>query len=97
MVTASVEYEQYLANGWGFATFVDSGSAFDDSPDWRTGVGVGLRWKSPVGPLVVSNYTKTFPENPRGPDVLVTSPPRWPQQGIVPFHYPHPVTGETIG
>jgi len=51
VVTASVEYEQYLKNGWGFATFVDSGSAFDDTPDWRTGVGVGLRWKSPVGPL----------------------------------------------
>ena len=53
VVTTSIEYEQYLANGWGFATFVDSGSAFDDTPDWRTGVGVGLRWKSPVGPLRV--------------------------------------------
>lgn len=54
VVTASVEYEQYLANGWGGAVFVDSGSAFDsDQPDWRTGVGVGLRWKSPIGPLRV--------------------------------------------
>jgi translocation and assembly module TamA len=31
--------------------FVDGGSAFNDSPDWRTGVGVGLRWRSPVGPV----------------------------------------------
>ncbi|MEP6633960.1 MAG: BamA/TamA family outer membrane protein, partial [Luteimonas sp.] len=51
VATASVEYEHYFANGWGFATFVDSGTAFDDTPDWRTGIGAGVRWKSPVGPL----------------------------------------------
>jgi len=33
------------------AVFVDSGSAFDSNPEWRTGVGVGLRWRSPLGPL----------------------------------------------
>jgi translocation and assembly module TamA len=49
--TASAEYEHYFNDTWGMAAFVDSGSAFDDSPDWRTGVGVGLRWRSPVGPL----------------------------------------------
>jgi translocation and assembly module TamA len=54
MATASLEYEQYLNDTWGFAAFVDSGSAFDDRVDrWRTGVGIGLRWKSPVGPLRV--------------------------------------------
>ena len=53
--------------------------------------------QSPDGPLVVSNYTKTFPENPRGPDALVPPPPRWPKQGVMPFHYPHPVTGEKVG
>ncbi|MBB1088816.1 outer membrane protein assembly factor [Lysobacter sp. SG-8] len=51
LVTASVEYEHYFNDTWGAAVFVDSGSAFDDSPDWRTGVGIGLRWISPVGPL----------------------------------------------
>ena len=52
VVTASVEFERYFLGNWGAAVFVDSGSAFDaTSPDWRTGVGVGLRWKSPVGPL----------------------------------------------
>jgi translocation and assembly module TamA len=32
--------------------FVDSGSAFDGrTPDWHTGVGIGVRWRSPVGPV----------------------------------------------
>lgn len=51
VVTASVEFERYFTPAWGAAFFVDSGSAFDDTPDWRTGVGVGARWKSPVGPV----------------------------------------------
>lgn len=53
VITGSVEYEQYFNDSWGGAVFVDSGSAFDDSPDMRTGVGVGVRWRSPVGPLRV--------------------------------------------
>ncbi len=51
VATGSVEYEQYFGGPWGAAVFVDSGSAFNGTPEWRTGVGVGLRWKSPVGPL----------------------------------------------
>ena len=52
VVTASVEYEHYFLDAWGAAAFVDSGSAFDGTaPDWHTGVGVGVRWRSPVGPL----------------------------------------------
>ncbi|NEK78696.1 MAG: BamA/TamA family outer membrane protein, partial [Xanthomonas perforans] len=54
VVTASAEYEHYLKGGpWGGAVFVDGGSAFDDRPDWHTGVGFGLRWRSPVGPVRV--------------------------------------------
>jgi len=54
LVTASVEYERYFGSGpWGAAVFVDTGSAFDTRPDLHTGVGVGLRWKSPVGPVRV--------------------------------------------
>ena len=52
--------------------------------------------RSPVGPLMVSNYAKTFPDDPRGPDELREAPPRWPKQGILPFHYPHPVTGAWV-
>ncbi len=52
VVTATVEYEHYFLGNWGAAAFVDSGSAFNGrSPDWHTGVGVGVRWRSPVGPL----------------------------------------------
>lgn len=52
MFTGTVEYERYLDNSpWGAAVFVDTGSAFDDTPDLHTGVGIGLRWRSPVGPV----------------------------------------------
>ncbi|MCW0463198.1 Translocation and assembly module subunit TamA [Xanthomonas sacchari] len=54
ILTGSAEYEHYFKGGpWGGAVFVDSGSAFDDTPDWHTGVGFGLRWRSPVGPVRV--------------------------------------------
>jgi hypothetical protein len=39
--------------------------------------------------------TRTFPEDPVGPDELLpVTPQAWPHTRIVPFHYPHPVTGE---
>ncbi|MET1163341.1 MAG: autotransporter assembly complex family protein [Pseudoxanthomonas sp.] len=55
VVTASAEYEHYFNASWGGAVFVDGGTAFDgkDDFDWRTGVGVGVRWKSPVGAVRV--------------------------------------------
>jgi hypothetical protein len=40
--------------------------------------------------------TQTFPDDPRGPDKLLpTTPATWPETRVVPFHYPHPVTGKT--
>lgn len=51
VVTASIEFDHYFTPTWGAAVFVDTGTAFDDQPDWRTGVGIGARWKSPVGPV----------------------------------------------
>lgn len=38
---------------------------------------------------------KTYPEDPKGPDELTDQvPATWPDTRVVPFHYPHPVTGE---
>ncbi|ATD66343.1 hypothetical protein CNR27_01850 [Luteimonas chenhongjianii] len=52
VVTASVEFEHYFTRTIGAAVFVDSGDAFDGrSPDWHTGVGIGARYRSPVGPV----------------------------------------------
>ncbi len=51
VATGSVEFEHYFTEQWGAAAFVDGGSAFDSDPDWHTGVGAGVRWRSPVGPV----------------------------------------------
>jgi hypothetical protein len=40
-------------------------------------------------------FAQTFPDDPGGPDELSDRVPAfWPETPIVPFHYPHPVTGE---
>jgi len=52
LLVGSVEYEHRVWEGWSVAAFADSGDAFDGaSPDLKTGVGLGLRWRSPVGPV----------------------------------------------
>ena len=55
VIVASAEYEHYFGKDqqWGVAGFVDTGSAYEESFDLKTGVGLGLRWKSPVGPVRV--------------------------------------------
>ncbi len=48
----SAEYEQTVLENWALAAFVDSGNAFNlDSLQLKTGVGLGIRWYSPVGPV----------------------------------------------
>jgi SnoaL-like domain len=47
-------------------------------------------------PLMVAHYRNTFPQDPRGPDELREMPPVWPETFILPFHYPHPVTGRPV-
>ena len=52
LAVASIEIEQMLSEQWGVAAFVDVGDAWSSgSPDLRTGAGLGLRWRSPVGPV----------------------------------------------
>jgi len=39
-------------------------------------------------------FEQTWPDNPIGPDDLTEHMPySWPETSVVPFHYPHPVTG----
>jgi translocation and assembly module TamA len=50
LAVGSGEYERYFGKKWGVAVFVDAGDAFlTDDFDWNVGVGLGARWKSPVG------------------------------------------------
>jgi len=53
LVAGSVEYQYSLAEKWRVATFIDQGNAFNtlELPSLKTGVGIGVRWVSPVGPL----------------------------------------------
>jgi translocation and assembly module TamA len=52
LLTGSLEYQYPLAERWRLATFVDQGNAFNHWGDELvTGVGMGVRWISPVGPI----------------------------------------------
>lgn len=53
LVLGSAEYTHWIAADWGVATFVDAGDAFDDRKafDLAVGYGVGVRWRSPIGPF----------------------------------------------
>lgn len=53
LFAASAEYQYSLSDKWRLATFVDQGNAFNslEFPTLKTGVGIGIRWVSPVGPL----------------------------------------------
>ena len=51
LLTGSLELDVPVRTNWSLAAFVDSGSAFDSSPSFSTGVGIGIRWFSPLGPL----------------------------------------------
>jgi hypothetical protein len=56
--------------------------------DYQTG------WRYAT-PMRFSGVPKLFPEDPLGPDEVVEdSTPAWPEAGVMPFHYSHPVTGK---
>ncbi len=72
---------------------------------WKIGdYNYGLLWQADEregwskGGVLLPPLTRLFPEDPNGPDELLASiPPAWPETRVVPFHYPHPVTGEYWG
>ena len=53
LATASIEYNHFFNPTWGMAVFVDAGDAADSAADLAPvmGVGAGVRYRSPVGPL----------------------------------------------
>lgn len=55
MVAGTAEYQYSVAPKWRLAAFIDQGNSFNslDLPSLKTGVGVGVRWVSPVGPIRV--------------------------------------------
>ena len=52
LATFSIEFDRLIAKKWSIAAFVDTGNAFDSFDfDFKTGIGLGLRWYSPLGPI----------------------------------------------
>lgn len=53
LLTASLEYQYNVTGKWWGAVFTDVGEAVNDLKDLelKKGVGVGVRWSSPVGPV----------------------------------------------
>lgn len=52
LAVASIELERVLRENWSLALFADTGAAFNSfSEDLSSGVGVGVRWLSPIGPV----------------------------------------------
>ncbi len=54
LAVVSGEVEWYFTGKWGVAAFLDTGNAFDSAPlIVEHGAGIGMRWRSPVGPIRV--------------------------------------------
>ncbi|HHC6633402.1 TPA: autotransporter assembly complex family protein [Vibrio parahaemolyticus] len=51
ILSSTLEYQYRVYGNWWVATFYDIGDAFNDTPEWKSGAGVGIRWASPVGPV----------------------------------------------
>ncbi|AOJ10967.1 autotransporter assembly complex protein TamA [Burkholderia mayonis] len=53
LVTGTAEYQHWFNRDWGAATFFDIGTATDAWGEkvFYPGAGVGVRWRSPVGPV----------------------------------------------
>ena len=55
LLAGSVEYEYPIYESWGVATFIDAGDAFNSwgDMDLKYGIGIGARYRSPIGPVRV--------------------------------------------
>lgn len=55
LLVGSVEVDQMISDEWALAAFIDSGNAYNTLSEFNpaTGVGIGIRWFSPLGPIRV--------------------------------------------
>lgn len=51
ILSSTLEYQYRITGDWWGAAFYDIGDAFNDTPEWKAGTGLGIRWASPVGPV----------------------------------------------
>lgn len=52
MATGSLEYNYRVLDNWWASIFTDAGDAWTKKkPVWKTSVGLGVRWVSPIGPI----------------------------------------------
>lgn len=51
LLVGSAQYEYFFKPDWALAAFVDVGDAFTSNPKAHVGAGLGLHWRSPVGPI----------------------------------------------
>ncbi|RTE85967.1 MULTISPECIES: autotransporter assembly complex family protein [Gammaproteobacteria] len=52
LVVASAEIDYEFRPKWRLAAFIDAGNAFNDISDsMKVGVGFGVRWQTPIGPI----------------------------------------------
>jgi len=52
LIVLSIEADWLIAKNWAVAVFADTGTAFmGTNPDFKTGVGLGVHWYSPIGPV----------------------------------------------
>ncbi|GAA5171784.1 MULTISPECIES: nuclear transport factor 2 family protein [Amycolatopsis] len=60
-------------------------------PFWHAEYTKGWAHTPPLNAMIA---TRTYPDDPLGPDELVEGFEFFPATDVVPFHYPHPVTGK---
>lgn len=55
LAVGSLEFDYPIVGNWHAAVFTDMGNAFEDFDDFETryAAGLGLRWRSPLGPIRV--------------------------------------------
>lgn len=66
LLVGSVELEHFVSDKWSAAVFYDMGNAVNDfSEPLKRGAGVGLRWRSPIGPVRLDlAYALSEPDTP---------------------------------